>query len=307
MTLFVAFRRIMPKDKIEQEQIQIRYPSPAEMITCKSCGNVFEGAYCNRCGEKVLDEKDRSFRNFLRSILITTTFTDNKFIRSLILVIARPGFLSREYAEGRRVHYLRPLQLFFVLNLIYFLFPLLQLFNTSLRTQLYLRTHSAWVRALVNEEIQSKGYDLQGYALMYNDKSDGLAKLLIIVFVIVASLPLALVYRRKNRYFTDHITLSVELASFNLAMNAILLSLFVMGVSKILHWTDPSWSQYLDDTTLTIVFVLTNVYFLFRAGRTFYQQRGIKLLVKVAIGVIGLFLALEVYRLILFLVTFWTL
>jgi hypothetical protein len=273
---------------------------------CKSCGNEFSGLYCNLCGEKVLEVRDRSFRSFLSNIWIAITFTDNKFVKTLWMLIKSPGLLSKEYVEGRRVNYIRPLQLFFVLNLVYFLFPVLQLFNTSLRTQMYLRTHSPIVREMVFSKI---GYDklaLEGYTLLYNEKSTSLAKLLVIVFVIVASIPMMIIYRKRNRYFTDHIALSVELTAFNLAVNALLLSLLLMGLSAILHLTTLGWERYLNDTTLTITFICTNMYFLYRAGKLFYNQSGWKLILKVILGIVGLFIALEIYRLILFLLTFWT-
>jgi hypothetical protein len=90
---------------------------------CKTCGNVFVGLYCNICGEKVIEAKDRSFKNFIGNFLTAITLADNRFLKTLWLTIKNPGFLSKEYANGRRVNYLRPLQVFFVLNLIYFLFP----------------------------------------------------------------------------------------------------------------------------------------------------------------------------------------
>jgi hypothetical protein len=172
---------------------------------------------------------------------------------------------------------------------------------------MYLRTHSALVRKMVNARLLSEGYSYQGYSLMYNEKSTSLAKLLIIVFVLVASLPFNLIYRRRNRYFTDHLTFSVELAAFNLAMNAILLSLVLIILNKLIHWTHSGWEKYLDDVTLTVIFILTNLYFLFHAGRTFYGQRGFALVIKVLLGLVGLFVALELYRLLLFLVTHWSL
>lgn len=271
---------------------------------CKSCSNQFHGIYCNQCGEKVLETSDRTFHNFISNVL---TFADNKFLKTLWMIIRHPGLLSKEYAEGRRVNYIRPLQLFFVLNLIYFLFPLLQLFNTSLHIQMYLRTHSPLVRSMVYSKVGRDALALEGYSLMYNQRSTGLAKLLIIVFVILASIPMMVIYKKRNRYFTDHVTLAVELTSYNLAMNAIFLSLFLMILNKVLHWTHSGWEKYLDDFTLTIIFVLTNTYFLFKAGRTFYGQTGKKLIFKVILGLLGLFIALELYRLTLFLITFWVL
>lgn len=275
--------------------------------TCKSCGNPFTGLYCNVCGEKVIEPKDRSLKVFLSNILIAITFADNRFVKTLWLIIKNPGFLSKEYADGRRVNYLRPLQLFFILNLIYFLFPVLQLFNSSLRTQMYFLFHSNWVRSLILNKVATTGMSLQGYELMYNAKSTSLAKLLVVLYVLLASLPLSLIYlKKRNRYFTDHVTLSVELACYNLFVNAILLSVLLWLASGLLRLGNLPWQGYLNDTMLTGIFITTNLYFVYRASATFYGQQGKRLWLKGILVILGLFLALEAYRLLLFLVTFWS-
>ena len=182
---------------------------PAEYSehTCKTCGNAFVGVYCNLCGEKVIEAKDRSFKSFIGNFLTAITLADNRFLKTLWLTIKNPGFLSKEYANGRRVNYLRPLQVFFVLNLVYFLFPVLQLFNSTLRTQMYFLFHSPMIRGLVNQRVNDEGISLTGFMMIYNEKTTILAKLLIVVFVWLASLPLSLIFRKKNRYFTDHVAL----------------------------------------------------------------------------------------------------
>ena len=143
--------------------------------------------------------------------------------------------------------------------------------------------------------------------MMYNDKTNGFAKLLLVLFVVLASLPLSLIFRKKDRYFTDHLALSVELTSFNLAINAISLSVVLVITNKLFKWGNVDWGNYLNDLTLTIIFVSTNLYFIFIAARTFYSQRGKRRIVKALLGVVGLFLALEVYRFLLFFITMWSL
>ena len=143
--------------------------------------------------------------------------------------------------------------------------------------------------------------------MMYNDKTNGFAKLLLVLFVILASLPLSLIFRKKDRFFTDHLALSVELTSFNLAINAISLSVVLIIMNKLFKWSNVTWGTYLNDLTLTIVFVLTNLYFIFIAANSFYDQRGKRRIVKALLGVLGLFLALEVYRFLLFFITVWSL
>lgn len=278
-----------------------------ENHTCKSCGNEFTGRYCNRCGEKVIEAKDRKLNTVLGSVLMATTVIDNKFVKALWLTIRNPGFLSLEYVTGRRVMYMRPLQVFFILNLAYFLFPLLQMFNSSLKTQLYVLPHRKIARAVVTEKLLRDGLTLPGFELMYNEKTTSLAKLLVVVFVVLASLPLSLIFRKKNRFFTDHLALSVELTSFNLAINAIGLSFLFMLINAVFRWGHWGWGNYLNDITLTIIFVATNMYFLLRASKTFYQQRGKRIVIKAALGILGVFLALEAYRFVLFFVTIWSL
>jgi hypothetical protein len=266
--------------------------------TCKSCGNHFNGYYCNLCGEKVLLPADRSFKKFLSNILIAITFADSKMIKTLWLTLIDPGFVSKEFSEGKRVKYLKPLSLFFVLNLVYFLFPLIQLFSASLNTQLLSPYRELVKDVMIHKMITMSIRDISSFSVIYNIKTTGLAKLLVMVFVVIASLPLNLFYRSKSRYFTDHVGFMVELACFNLFVNAIFLTVIVKLFGL---------GHYLDETALATIFVTTNLYFLLRSGITFYNEDGWQLVLKSILMVIILKAALEVYRAILFFVTIWSL
>ncbi len=241
--------------------------------------------------------QDRSFRTFINNMFLALTFADNRFVKTVWVVISKPGFLSREFSEGRRVKYLRPLSMFFFLNLIYFLFPLIQLFNASLRTQLNSVHGKLALQAVSQKMVQLGIKDVYAFSLIYEQKTLKYAKMLVIVFAILASLPLNLIYRSRQRYFTDHVGLAVELVCFNLLINVLLLtaivSLFGLG-------------NWLDDTALTVIFATSNIYFLLRSGYVFYEQRGAGLVLKsiLMLGVIKL--ALDAYRIILFYLTLWT-
>ncbi|MBI3218753.1 MAG: DUF3667 domain-containing protein [Bacteroidetes bacterium] len=266
------------------------------LIVCKSCGNSFHGNYCNECGEKVLKPADRSFKTFLSNMLIAITFADSKMIKTLWLVLSKPGFVSKEFAEGRRVNYLKPISLFFVLNLIYFFFPLIQLFSASLNTQL-LSPLRDYYQTVVAHKVVSMGMTVPSFSLIYNLKTTGFAKLMVMVFVVIASLPLNVLYWKRNRFFTDHVGYMVELACFNLFVNAIMLSVLAFfGLGK-----------YLSEEVLTAIFIATNLYFLLRSGNIFYQEKNWKLVLKSVMMIAFLKIALEVYRAILFFVTIWSL
>src|SRR5205823_398633 len=117
-------------------------------------------------------------------------------------------------------------------------------------------------------------------------------------FVVVGSLPLNLLFRKRNKYFTDHVDYMVELACFNLFVNAIILSLFA-GFT--------GFGKYLDELVLTGIFISTNLYFLIRSNRQFYKEKGWRQIVKSIVMILFLKVALEVYRAILFFITIYTL
>jgi hypothetical protein len=249
----------------------------------------------------VLHASDRSFKRFAGTIFKAITFADSTFAKTLWLVLKRPGFISREFIDGRRVNYLKPLSLFLVLNLAYFLFPVVQLFNASLNTQLrsssVLYALKNLYKNVVATKVASMGIDFPSFSLIYNLKTVGLAKLMVMIFVVIGSLPLNLLYRKRNRFFTDHIDYMVELACFNLLVNAITLSA-VAAFTGI--------GNYLNETSLTIFFISTNLYFLMRSSAQFYGEKGWRLVVKSIIMMLFLKVALELYRSILFFVTIWS-
>jgi len=265
--------------------------------TCKSCHNQFTGNYCNNCGEKVRMAADRTLRSLVADIVKGITFADNKFARTLGLMLYQPGFVSAEFAGGRTVRYLSPIQVFFVLNLVYFLFPIVQLFNASLTTQMI-----APLGFLLKEPIARKmttmHMNFESFALVYNLKTISLAKLLVMVFVVLASMPLNFLYRKRNRFFTDHFGYAVELASFNLFVNAIMVDI-VTSIIPI--------GAYIGEGVVTSLFIATNLYFLMRSSYTFYNERGWRLVVKSVVMILFLKVALEIYRMVLFFVTLWSL
>ncbi len=264
--------------------------------TCKSCGNTFTGLYCNLCGEKVILPADRSFRTLMGNILVAITFADNKSLKTMVSVIRHPGFVSGEFADGRTVKYLRPMSLFFVLNLVYFLFPLIQLFNATWVTQLG-TVYGTLVLKLSLLKMNELHLPRNAFELMYNEKSVGYAKMLVIVFAVLASLPLNLLYRKGSRFFSDHVGLMIELACFNLFANALVVTL----LARLLPI-----GGYLNETVLTVLFIVTNLYFLLRSSANFYGESGFRLVLKSVIMLGFLKVALEAYRLVLFLVTIWS-
>jgi Protein of unknown function (DUF3667) len=85
---------------------------------CANCNAPLMGAYCHACGQTA--HVHRSILHMLEESLHGLLHFDSKSWRTLPLLIARPGLLTRRYIDGQRVRYVSPLALF--LFMIFFMF-----------------------------------------------------------------------------------------------------------------------------------------------------------------------------------------
>jgi Protein of unknown function (DUF3667) len=86
---------------------------------CANCGTLAPGAYCPSCGQ---DTRDRlpTFAQFMREATGRYVALDGKLWKTLVALLFRPGFLTREYLAGRRRRYIGPARLFLVSSLVLF-------------------------------------------------------------------------------------------------------------------------------------------------------------------------------------------
>ena len=88
-------------------------------IPCKNCGTTTHGNYCQQCGQATHLHVP-SAREFLHEFIAHYVALEGKLWKSLALLIAKPGLLTCEYIEGRRVRYLEPLRLYLTFSIIFF-------------------------------------------------------------------------------------------------------------------------------------------------------------------------------------------
>ena len=274
--------------------------------TCVSCGQTHEGLYCHVCGEKRLDPNDRKLKYYLHQLVSAVTFADNKAWRTLRSVIVNPGKLSLDYAAGRRVRYTAPVSLFFIGNLIYFLIPILETFDSSLYVQTQMMPYKSWIMPSVEGRLADRSISMDEYAVAYNAASTSNAKLLLITMVFLISIGFAVVAMKKNRYFGDHFIMSLKVNIYNLFVNTIALALLIFPIVLIGQLAGADLRPYLNDQLFTVLILFSLIYFLFRSFRTMYActtggaaWRTVFMLAWVAVS-------LQAYRFILFWVTFYT-
>jgi hypothetical protein len=78
--------------------------------TCRNCAAPVAAAYCVQCGQKT--HLHRTIGDAVHEMVHGVLHFDTKFWRTLPLLATRPGFLTRDYIEGRRVRYISPFALF---------------------------------------------------------------------------------------------------------------------------------------------------------------------------------------------------
>jgi ribosomal protein L32 len=92
----------------------------APLTHCENCGTELRGHYCSNCGQAAIDYR-RSFRHVIIDVLDSFLNWDSKFIRTIGLLLWRPGWLTNQFVDGRRVRFLHPLRLYLLVSIVFFL------------------------------------------------------------------------------------------------------------------------------------------------------------------------------------------
>ncbi len=94
---------------------------PIQIHTCRNCKNTFSGKICNNCGEKIFNENQLSTKSFIKQILDFFLHWESKVLKTIKLNTFKPGFVTKENLNGIRIPYAKPVQLYLVMSIIFFL------------------------------------------------------------------------------------------------------------------------------------------------------------------------------------------
>jgi len=87
---------------------------------CLNCNAVINGKYCSICGQENLEPQE-SLWHLIVHFFNDITHFDGKFFSSVKYVVTKPGFLTSEYARGRRMSYLNPVRFYVFTSFLFFL------------------------------------------------------------------------------------------------------------------------------------------------------------------------------------------
>lgn len=273
--------------------------------SCANCGKELIGKFCHHCGEKKVSRKDFAWSGFVEQVFEKFTHFDSKFLRTFWLLVSCPGFLTVEYWRGRRKPYLKPLSLFFIINLLYFLtigFNVARTYETPLQVQL-LNPYSGFVQNMLDERFAAAmEEEKQVFETKFNQQNHTLAKTMLILMVPMFAAILWLFYLRQGFYFGEHLVTALHFQALLLVQNMVLGIFLKSSVFNLLF-------GYLPDFHLVyeVVEPLLWVWFLaFFTLKTAYREGWFFAALK-ALAATSLWLPiLFLYRFVVFLATFYS-
>ena len=87
-----------------------------ESIRCRDCDAELAGPYCHECGEEA--DPNLDVRGLLSELTEELTDFDSRLFKTLRALFLKPGLLTREFLDGHRRSYIRPLKLFLIIAAI---------------------------------------------------------------------------------------------------------------------------------------------------------------------------------------------
>jgi len=275
---------------------------------CPSCGQTLTGKYCSNCGERVAQPEDYSLVRFALEAVQALTSVESNALRSLKTLITRPGMLTAEYLAGRRKLYLRPLQLFLLCNVIFFLTQIIAptaVLVSPLTMHLNGLPHKKMARRMVAERIQARKTDYKTYRTKFDATIENQAKTLVICMVPLLALALHASRWRPRRYYVEHLVFAAHAYSYLLLLLAALAS-----VSHLILWWALRTHAKLDilfaDSTQSLFVAAALGVYIYASLRRAYRLSRPAAVLKAFFLLLCAGLTLYIYRFILFIATYYS-
>lgn len=239
----------------------------AEPILCPSCGTAFKGKHCYACGEKRVSIKDYSLKKYAEQAIDIFTHFDGKFFVSIKYLLFKPGKLTDEYLAGRRVKYMKPLQLYIIVNLLYFFF--LKSFDIFYSGLGYVFTQKDFFALKAKEIAERKAaathIGIADFIDHFNHDAQSNAKLFVFVFIPLIALSLLILYFKRYRQYVPHLVFATHFFSFYLFAFGLYSMLVVMPLIKY----DFDFFKANRPIVWNIISIVVLVYFMVACKRVF--------------------------------------
>jgi hypothetical protein len=232
---------------------------------CLNCGsNLNSYKFCPVCGQKAETHR-LSFHDLWHDLLHYFTHADKSFFSLVGALAVRPGVVAREYVDGKRAKYFKPVNFFLVVGTILVL--MLTWFHFQNDEMIVkIRQEAAKIRDANEQKIALERIERMQHVLHYATKYSNVMNMLITpLFAFIFWL-----FYKKARYsYIEHLVANLFFISFIMLFNGLLIV---------------PWQSMATFTGSWIFYVLTDVIYRSFAYRQFMNKKGIGPLLK-AFGV----------------------
>jgi len=298
----VAVRHPRP----ETPQVPTSESGAVSFGACGNCGAQLTGPFCSQCGEKKFSAHDYSVAHLFEEVLDGLTHFDTRFLRTLKVLITRPGELSRAYFQGGRSRYTKPLSLFIIINVVFFFVqPHTGLFGYKYAQYVSIPRYSLTVQ----DHLRKTGEAELVYAARFNENLQHQKKSILIVAVPVLAAAMSLLFIGLGRTYAEHLVFSVQVYAFLLAYLAIVILGILFPIVFGLTWLFPNvrrlrllGGEFAIDTVLGVG-LFTYVYLGLRRA---YETSRTRSAISAALLSFAVVLTIIAYHTVLFYLTFWS-
>lgn len=263
-----------------------------ETLICPNCGHEAKGNYCSNCGQEN-HLHNETFLSMLTHFIAHYFHYESKFWKTIKLLVTRPGFLTKEYFNGRRKRYVAPISLFIFMVLAYFiahsvLESVFESFGVDTQRNFSMNVNDASATAdttyAVNDTVANTtttvtSGQLDGEKVM-SKVMKFLPKIFFLMVPVLASILSLMFIRRKEAKYLHHIIFSLHyfsfvfiaffitdlfvytvLYSYWLALSSIVLLYYFMRSVVVVYGTGWGRSALVSFVTLTLASVVFIIVF----------------------------------------------
>ncbi|HEV7620687.1 MAG TPA: DUF3667 domain-containing protein, partial [Flavisolibacter sp.] len=87
---------------------------------CLNCGTIVIERFCHHCGQENVMTKE-SFGSLLKHFIFDLLHFDGNFFPTVKYLFTRPGYIPKQYIEGKRMSYLHPVRMYLFTSALFFL------------------------------------------------------------------------------------------------------------------------------------------------------------------------------------------
>ena len=237
---------------------------------CQNCGSTLESYFCSNCGQRASIHKV-TFKEQAQDLADAVFSVDAPLLMTLKLLLVNPGKLFRDYLDGKRKSFYKPVAFFILTTVVYLLLRSIINYNPMEN-----------VNAFQNGSVESKLFIDAGSYMFGNINN------FLFFFIFTAGLSLKIFF--SKRY---------SLAEF------VAISFYLIGVYTILISLDLFYLKFVNPEMIWISKMMMLIYFLYAIVSFLKKPKGMVLIKALFAYVLAfLFYFISAYSLSLLIVWF---